>query len=105
MQLDARVDAELGEDLVQVVFDGARADEQPCADLWVGQAVAGKPGDLGLLGCELAAGFGGAFAGSLPGGQQLASGALGESLGAHRDEHLVGGAQLFAGLGAPVLAS
>ena len=49
-------DAELGEDLAQVVLDGARADEQPGADLRVGQAVAGQPRDLGLLGGQLCPG-------------------------------------------------
>ena len=48
-ELAARVDAELGEDLVQVVLDGARADEQLGPDLGVRQAVAGQPGDLGFL--------------------------------------------------------
>jgi hypothetical protein len=36
----------------------------------------------------------GAFAHGLAGGEQLASGALGERLGAHRGEHLVGGVQV-----------
>jgi hypothetical protein len=35
-----------------VVFDGARADEQPRADLGVGQAVACESRDLGLLAGE-----------------------------------------------------
>ena len=52
VELGARADAELGEDLVQVVLDGARADEQPGADLRVGEAVAGEPRDLRLLGGE-----------------------------------------------------
>src|SRR5215469_11019731 len=39
IELAARVDAKLGEDLAQVVVDRARADEQPGADLRVGQAV------------------------------------------------------------------
>jgi len=49
VELAAGADAELGEDLAQVVLDRARADEQPGADLRVGQAVAGQPRDLSLL--------------------------------------------------------
>jgi hypothetical protein len=41
IELAAGGDTELGEDLAQVVLDGVRADEQPGADLRVGQAVAG----------------------------------------------------------------
>ena len=48
-QLAARADVELGEHLVQVVLDGARADEQLAADLRIGEAVAGEPRDLRLL--------------------------------------------------------
>src|SRR5580692_11561206 len=39
VELAAGADAELGEDLVQVVLGGERADEHPGADLGVGQAV------------------------------------------------------------------
>jgi hypothetical protein len=39
VELAAGGDAELGEDLAQVVLDGVGADEQPGADLGVGQAV------------------------------------------------------------------
>ena len=46
VELVARADVELGEDLAQVVLDRARADEQPGADLGVGEAVAGEPRDL-----------------------------------------------------------
>src|SRR5580658_7726880 len=37
VELAAGADAELGEDLAQVVLDRARADEQPGADLGIGQ--------------------------------------------------------------------
>ena len=60
LELAAGADAELGEDLAQVVLDGARADEQPRADLRVGEAVARQPGDLRLLRGELVARLGGA---------------------------------------------
>jgi hypothetical protein len=83
-------------DLAQVVFDRARAKEQPCADLRVGKAVAGEPGDLGLLSGELVARLDGAFTGGFAGGQQLARGALGERVHADCGEHLVRGAQLLA---------
>ncbi len=61
--------------------------------------------DLSLLDSELAAVLDGAFAGRLAGGQQFAPGALGEPLGTHRREHLVGDAQLPAGIGAALLAA
>jgi non-heme chloroperoxidase len=44
-ELVPRADPEFGEDLVKVVFDGFRADEQACAYLGIGVAVAGnRPG-------------------------------------------------------------
>ena len=49
-QLLAAADIELAEDLVQVVLDRARADEQLGADLRVGVPVADQPRDLDLLG-------------------------------------------------------
>src|ERR1700679_339197 len=42
-------DAELGEDLAEVVLDRAGADKQRGADLGVGEAVEGKLCDLGFL--------------------------------------------------------
>ena len=96
---------ELAEDLAKVVVDRARADEEPSSDLGVRKAVGGESRDLGLLGCELAAGLDNAFAGRLAGHPQLAGCALGESLGAHRVEHLVRGAQLCACVQASPLAA
>src|ERR687895_2775256 len=90
---------------MEVVFDGARADEQPRADLGVGQAVAGEACDLGLLGGEVLARLDGALTGALAGRRELALGAAGEGLGTHPDEHLVGGAQLFARVEPPALAA
>ena len=55
LQLVPGADAELGEHLGQVPFDGARGQEQLRADLRVRQAVAGQPGDLLLLRGELVA--------------------------------------------------
>ena len=77
MELTAGADAELGEDLAQVVLGGMRADEQPGADLGVGQAVPGQLGDLQFLGGQLLAGLGGglrgALAGGFPSGRQFAA--------------------------------
>src|SRR5713101_1814352 len=79
VELAAGADAELGEDLAQVVLDRTGADEQPGADLRVRQAVPGQPGHLGLLGGQRfaglagrrAGGLGGALAGGFAGSQQL----------------------------------
>src|SRR6185436_17518690 len=48
-ELIARGNVEFREHLVQVVLDRARADEQPRADLRVGQPFACQLGDLALL--------------------------------------------------------
>src|SRR6185312_13495992 len=53
VELAARGDAELGEDLAQVVLDRVCADEQTGADLRIRQPLAGQPGDLRLLGRQL----------------------------------------------------
>src|SRR4051794_37307992 len=103
-ELAARRDAQLGEDLVQVVLDGAPADEQPAADLGVRQALAGEPGDLGLLGGELAVGKRAARPRGLAGGAELARGALGERADAHAGEEVVRGAEVLARVQAAALA-
>src|SRR5580704_13221548 len=105
VKLAAGADGELGEDLGQVVLDRARADEQPGADLRVGQAVAGQPRDLGLLGRQLAGGLDGSLADGGAGGRQLAAGPAGERVDAHRIQHAVGYAQLLAGVSAAALAA
>ena len=102
-QLHAGADAELREHLVQVPLDGARAEEEPRADLLVRLPVRGEPRDLLLLRRELAARLVTPFAHLLAGREQLAAGALGERLGAEADEHLVGGAELLARVHPPVL--
>jgi hypothetical protein len=48
-KLAARADAELGEDLPQVVDDGGGAEEQLRGDLRVGGALAGEAGDQRFL--------------------------------------------------------
>ena len=49
-------DAELGEHLAEVPFDGAGAEEQFRGDLGVGASVSGQPGDVLLLRGELGCG-------------------------------------------------
>src|SRR5712691_2667492 len=68
VELVAGGDVELGEDLVEVVLDGAGAHEQLGGDLGVGQAVGGQPGDLGLPAGEPEGGLAGALADVLAGG-------------------------------------
>src|SRR5687768_7638949 len=53
VELVAGADVELREDFVEVVLDGARADEHPRADLRIREPVAREPRDLGLLGSEV----------------------------------------------------
>ena len=71
----------------------------------VALALADQPGDLRFLWRELVLGLGGPRPGAFAGGQQLDAGAFGESLGAHRSEHLVRGAQLAARVAAAALAA
>src|ERR1700733_6932745 len=105
VELAAGGNAELGEDLAEVVLDRAGAEEQPGADLRVRQAVAGQPRDHRLLRGQLAAGLDRALAGGLAGSGQLAPGPLGKRLDAHLRQHVVGGAQLLAGVAAAALAA
>src|SRR6266566_5319250 len=105
VKLAAGADVELGEDLGQVVLDRAWADEQPGTDLRVGQAVPGQPRDLGLLRGQLDSGLDGALARGLASSGQFAPGPLGERLDTHRRQHVVGGAQLLAGIRAAALAA
>ena len=71
-QLVARGEVHFGEDLAQVVLDGACTDEQAGADLGVGQPLAGQPGDLGLLGGQLTEGRRAALPNRLAGGTEFA---------------------------------
>src|SRR6478735_2875619 len=104
-QLPAGADVELGEDLVQVVLDGARADEQLRADLRVRLPLGGEAGDLLLLGREDVACLGGAPGHGLAGGRELTAGALGERLGPGAGEGVVGRPELLARRHTPVLAA
>jgi hypothetical protein len=98
-------DAELAEDLAQVVLDGAGANEQPGGDLPVGQVPGDQPGNPLLLRGERLRSPGTARAGSLAGGTQLVRGSFRECVGSHSREHLVRWAQLLAGVGAAALAA
>src|SRR5580693_4249689 len=105
-ELAARADVELGEDLAQVVLDRARAEKQPGADLRVREALAGQPGDLGLLGGQVERGGYGAFAGGgLAGGLQLAPSPRRERRHSHRIQHAVGRAQLLARVSTAALSA
>ena len=77
-ELSAGVDAELGEDLVEMPFDGAGADEELLADLRVRAAAGRELCDLLLLWGEVEARVVGAPADGLTGREQLSAGALGE---------------------------
>jgi hypothetical protein len=61
-QLTARGDAELGEYLAHVPFDGTGRQEQLGGDLRVRQTVAGEPRDERFLRRELVRGLDSAFA-------------------------------------------
>src|SRR5829696_2477493 len=95
-QRAARADAELGEHLLEVPFDGAWAEEELGADLRVRPPVASEPGDVLLLWGELVARVLAPLAYLLAGRQQLVPGTLGEALRTHRQQHLAGDAQLLA---------
>src|SRR4051794_2013375 len=104
-QGSAGADAELGEHLLQVPFDGAGAEEELGADLGIRPAVAGELGDVLLLGSELVAGVVAALSDLLAGGQQLVPRTLGESLRAHREQRLARDPQLLARIDAPSLTA
>src|SRR5215207_5991797 len=89
---------ELGEHLAEVVLDGSRADEELAADLRVGSPICGQPGYLCFLRAQVLPACDVAFAGRLAGGEQLATRPLGEGLGSHAVEQVVGGSQLLSGV-------
>src|SRR3954454_15352811 len=105
VEAHARADPELREHLLQVPFDRARAEEELRADLRVRPAVASPSRDEVFLGRQLVARLVDALAHLRAGGQQLVAGAMGESIRAHRDQHVVRGAQLYAGIDAALLAA
>jgi hypothetical protein len=88
-----------------VVFDGAWAEKQLGTDLRVRAPIAGASRYLRLLRREPVKRVHRAPAHSLAGGQQLATGALGERLRSDVAEHLVGEMELLACVQAPALAA
>src|SRR5581483_11100528 len=97
-QLFAGADVELLEDFAQMPFDRSRADEQPATDLRIGQPVARQQSDLPLLLGQLFSGSDGACANDLARCEQLTAGPVGECLHPVVAEHLMGDAQLAAGI-------
>src|SRR5262249_32423752 len=97
-QLGAGGDAQLLEDLAQVVVDRARAQEQLGGDLPVRCALADEAGDLELLGRELVDGGGIAPARGLAACPELATCSLLPRSGSHALEGLEGGSELDARL-------
>ena len=86
-------------------FDRADADEQFSADLGVAAPVAGEPGDVLLLRCELVLRVDLPLAELLAGGQQLPPCPFCERLGTHGREHLVRGSELLARVDPATLAA
>jgi hypothetical protein len=82
--------------LAQVPFDGARAEEEPRADLRVRRSVTGEPRDLPLLRSQLIARLMASLPHALARGQKLLTCSLGDCLHADRRELVVGGAELLS---------
>src|SRR5580693_81479 len=104
-KLAAGADAELGEDLPEMVGDGCGADEQLRGDLRVGGPLAGHPGDQRLLRGQDVGCPGGAFERLRAGRPQLDARPFGERRGADRVEDLVRAAELIAGVTPAPLAA
>ncbi len=104
-ELGARGHPDLTEDLAQVVFHGARAEEQLGGDLPVRFSAAHQGGDLRFLGGELLRGPKFPFPGALARGPKLDARPFGEGVQTHGVEHVVRGAQLVARLSPPALAA
>src|SRR5262249_47750396 len=97
-------DPQLREDLAQVVVDRARAEEELCPDLAVGQAVGGEARDLQLLRSELAERRRVPLACGLAAPAQLHAGPLlPGNCTTELLERLDGGAQMDASIDAPPL--
>src|SRR5690349_3369694 len=104
-ELSAGADAELAEDLVQVVLDSAGAQEQPGADLRIGVSLTGELGDLRFLDSELTGRLSRTLAYVLARGEQFPLGASGEPVHPQRGQHLVSGPQLVPRVHPAVLAA
>jgi hypothetical protein len=98
VQLVARADVELAEDLAQVPFDRPRADEQLRADLGVREAGASEAGDESLLCGQVVARVDPACPDGRARGRQLTRSPIREPVHADPGAHLVGDAQLAAGV-------
>src|SRR5580700_3664893 len=97
-ELAAGADAELAEDLPEVVGDGGGADEQLRGDLRVGGPLARQAGDQCLLRGQEVGRPGGAFERLRAGRAQLGPRPFGERLHAEAGEQRVGAAQLVPGI-------
>ena len=95
-KLFPRPNAELHEDLREVPFDGARAQEESSADLDVRETVVGEHDDLPFLGGEVSTCLVDAFPHCLARCQELATGTLGECVETHGRERLMSRPQLLA---------
>jgi len=83
----------------------AGADVELRCDLRVGPPLGGEPGDVRLLGGEFEECVDASPAGGLARRRQLVTRLVGEPVGAHGDEHVVGGVQVGPGVDAAVLAT
>jgi hypothetical protein len=88
----------------QVPFDGAWAKKELRADLRIGEALDGKPGDLRLLSCEVGPGLVDASSGCFAGCRKLAARALGERFHPDLSENVMCGAELVASVDSSALA-
>ena len=86
-------------------LNGPRAEEEPRADLRIGQPIAGEPRDLPLLGGQIVARVDRPLAHLLARRLKLLTRALGERLHPDRGQHLVGRAQLLARVDPAILAA
>ena len=94
-------DSRLGEDLVEVIFHRAGAEEELSRDLPVGGTAADEPGDLQLLGGQPGEAVGLGRGRSVAQGAQLAAGALSPRPRADRLQRGQCRPEGIAGLGAP----
>ena len=95
-QLRSRLHADLAKDLVQVILDSARRDEQLGCNLVVGRALGDQLRDLRLLWRQLVAGLNRARASVLAGRTQLDACSLREAFHTEVAKETVRDAQLLA---------
>src|SRR5262245_25545894 len=104
-ELRPRGDAELREDLAQVVLDRARAEEELSGDVLVGVTLADEPRDLQLLRCQVGERARVAPPRGLARCSELGPGALGPRLCPEPLEGVKRAAQVLAGVAAAALAT